>query len=309
MVSMNYINTTLIKNKMKRSSALKKKLLKHALISLSLFIFLIPRSYSQFPLNFIPSTGSLSSSVYQGGEGEEETLNNQTPFLFAGQSFSTVTDPETGDRYYHMIIGSAAEGFLQETYIEVHSVPGAMLVNELGQLSLSGTDTGDNGHDPLGMVLDSLGTGNGQANPRKVVMRQLVSDGEIMMEFKKDQLLMKPVIRQILRSPDVTALFQLDMSNSSYDDNTTPGLMTNILHINTPSLAENIVFDLATDADKSTVTGGRYTYSDGEERGGTSGSYQHVDGGGFDVDNVKWENFFDHASENPWAYPLLRPTP
>jgi len=266
-------------------------------------------AYAEFSLNFIPSSGSLSSSVYQGGAGEEETLNNQTPFLFDGTSFNTVIDPDTGLEYYHMIIGSAAEGFLQETYIEVNSVPGAMSVNDQGQLSLSGTDTGDNGHDPLGIVLDELGTGNGQANPRRVVVRQIVNDGEIMMEFKKDKLLMKPVIRQIVNDSGINGLFQLDMRNSTYDDDTSAGLITNILNVKDGYSDGGGNFNMATDVDNSQVTGGRYTYIDGVERGGTSGTYQYIDGGDFDVDNVQWENYFDHSVDNPWAYELLRPTP
>ena len=207
-----------------------------------------------------------------------------------------------------MIVGSAADGFLQESYIEVNSVPGAMSLNSVGLLTSSGTLTTDNGHDPLGILLDAKDTGNGQANPRRVIMRQIVSDGEIMMEFRKDSFDHKPVISQIQMTTDMTALFQLDMSNITYDDDTTPGSIVNIQMFNLPDLPQDINFDLADDGHKVEVTGGRYTHTEGPIKNGAQGTYDYIGGGGFDVDNIAWENFFDHTEDNPWGYTDLRPT-
>ena len=284
-----------------------KRQLKATLAGICMPAIFISIAHSEFQLNFIPADGSLSTSSLQGGEEDSTTLNGQTPFLFHGESLEIVTDPETGQRYYHMIVGSAAEGFLQESYIEVNSVPGAMELNAVGLLTSSGTITTDNGHDPLGILLDSTGTGNGQANPRQVIMRQIVSDGEIMMEFKKDSFEHKPVINQIQMAPDMTALFQIDMSNSTYDDDTTEGSIVNIQMFNDPFLSDIANFNMAEDGHKVDVNGGRYTHTEGPVKNGAQGTYQYIDGD-FDVNNVRWEGFFDHSEDNPWGYPLLRPS-
>ena len=287
---------------------INKSLPNSVLKFIGLAAFFIPSVNAQFDLNFVPTIGTVSTSMFQGGEEDGSTLDGQTPFLFHGESLEIVTDPETGERYYHMIVGSAAEGFLQESYIEVNSVPGSMQLNDAGILSSSGTNVGDNGHDPLGIVIGNINAGIGQANPRKVIMRQIVSDGEIMMEFRKDEFLKKPLINQVQVNSDIAAIFQLDMRNSSYDDDTTAATIVNIQRLSDEKLDGLADFNMATDIQNSDVNAGRYTYLNGTGNNGAEGTYEYIDGD-FKINDVKWENFFDHSADNPWGYTDLRPTP
>lgn len=182
--------------------------------------------YAGFTLNFTPdNTGTMATSVAHGGSNN---VTNQTPYLMIGSVGSQqlpeiVTDPETGLDYYHIIIGNVADGFIQETYIErgFTSWPSGNVGSAVGG---DGGTNGGSGLDPLDTTT-SVNTPNGEANPRKVLVRQIINDGEIMMEFLKDKFEYKPLIVQQLNAPDVLSLFQIDMRNSRYDDINTPALI------------------------------------------------------------------------------------
>ena len=255
---------------------------------------------AQFSLNFVPLEGTVDRFVVQGANGDTDAITpGQTPFLWNGTTFERVTDPTTGKEYYHMIVGSLADGFIQESYIEMNSIPGLM--------SFSGPTDGDNSRDPLGTYFSNETTGNGHANPREVILRQVVNDGQIMMEFKKDKLLYKPIITQTLRSPDIVAVVQIDMRNSTYDDTTTPGTIINIQRFADEFLDDVASFDLSKDGHEVDVSAGRYKFIDGLGSGGTRGTYEYVDGG-FDLEGIQWEDFFDYTADNPWSYPDLKPS-
>lgn len=170
-------------------------------------------SQAEFVLDFMPDDGGgLSTSFTRGNTG----FSGGTPFLTRGslQLPEIVTDPDTGLTYYHVIMGDLTDGFIQDVYIQrgFGSFQGGP-----GSAVGGGTTNDDN---PLGPT-----SATGQANPRKVLVRQVVSDGEIYMDFTKDKFDRKPKITQMLTLPDMSSLFQIDMSNSNYSDNTTPGLV------------------------------------------------------------------------------------
>ncbi len=62
------------------------------------------------------------------------------------------------------------------------------------------------------------------------------------------------------------------MSNSTYADGNTPGVLTHTVTLGVPELAGAGDFDHARDAQASIVTGGRFTSAFG-------GSYSYFDGG------------------------------
>ncbi len=258
---------------------------------------------AEFSLNFQPvgPNAKMSTSIIHG---VDVTLG-QTPYLMEGtlQLPELVTDPETGDLYYHMIVGSEADGFIQETFIQAGfgSFPG-------GPGSAVGGDgdaSGGNGLDPLDRD-PGIDTANAEANPRRVLIRQLITDSEISMEYLKDSYDKKARITQTITATDFNSDFSLDMRNSTYDDMSTAGEITNTMNI--PSLGVDGLgtFDMATDTQDSTVTGGRYTYTDGTGPGGSDGTYEYFDGG-YDHANQEWDLYFDPNQDNPWAYQDNRP--
>ncbi len=264
--------------------------------------FFLPPVQAELFLNFVPQgAGTIRTNILQGGC--MGNITGQTPFLLEGGCMAAapeiVTDPETGIDYFHMIVGDGSDGFMQETFIEVNALP--------TDPSLSTTDNNDNAHDPLGMVLSPSETGNGNANPRTVLLRQIVSDGVIMMEFLKDQYLKKPLINQTVSTLEFTSLFQIDMRNSTYEDMNTPGTIFNTVVLSgEDSAAINGNFDMSTDIDKSTFNAGRYTFTDGASNGGTEGTYDYMSST-FDQTAIDWVEYFDPETNNPWGYPARKP--
>lgn len=272
----------------------------------------------------------------------EETDPDTTPYT---QETVVIDSVE----YWHQIIGDPDEGFAMEVYIRkgavaLTSVSGGRNSNFPGVGSLYRTDLdvqSGNGWDPLGFgpSVDFDVTGNGTADPTRVVMRQILGGSwnattntwscgtvEFCMDFTKDDLNTKPRIMQTVNDVPFgfTANFELDMSNSSYDDDTTAGTIINAVTFDTDigipisptvpttgngnggNINNGGNFDMATDTQKSTVTGGRYTYTAGAgwiETGINTGyqtwdydegNYNYI-GGAFDQLSPDWSNYFDPA--------------
>ena len=252
---------------------------------------------ADFVLDFMPDDGGGISKDFTQGNF---SVTGTTPFLMRGslQLPEIVTDPETGLSYFHIIMGDPTSGFAQEVYIQrgfgsFQGGPGS---------AVGGGGFGDNNVTPLGP-----NAGNGEANPRKVLVRQIVSDGEIYIDFTKDKFDRKPKITQMLTLPSLTSLFQLDMSNSSYGDNTTPGILSYTLNL-ADDYQGSGQFNFATDVQNSTIEGGRFTYTDGSGPGGSAGTYTYEQGS-FNVDAITWEAYFDHSLTNQWGYTQNRPMP
>ncbi len=252
---------------------------------------------AEFVLDFMPDNGGgLGTNFTQGNTSIEGT----TPFLMRGglQLPEIVTDPETGLDYFHIVMGDPASGFMQDVYIE----RGFTSFQGGAGSAVGGGGFGVNNVDPLGSA-----SGTGQANPRKVLVRQIISDGEIYIDFIKDKFDRKPKITQILTLPDMSSMFQLDMSNSSYDDDLTPGILSYTMQL-ADDYQDQADFNFATDVQNSNVTGGRYTYANGTGPGGSAGTYTYVEST-FDVNDITWEAYFDHSLTNQWGYTINRPTP
>jgi len=219
-------------------------------------------------------------------------------------------------------------------------LPGALFRKDLDVQS-------GNGWDPLGLnpANDFKTTGNGTGTPTKMVMRQVLggewdavsstwSCGEaaFCMDFTKEHLATKPRIMQRVNdaSQEFSAFFDLDMSNISYADDTTAGTLINTLTFplpdtpvgasvpltnstgNTGNFNNGGNFDMAS-TQKSTVTGGQYTFTEGAGWTNTGlgdgyqtwnfeeGSYRYADGD-FDHLGQTWGSYFD-AAQNPFPGP------
>jgi len=139
-------------------------------------------------------------------------------------------------------------------------------------------------------------------------MRQIVSDGEMTDEFLKDKYDKKPLITQSIDKPDITTSIVIDMSNSTYSDMDTPGTISYTMELQGADLpVDKAKFNMADDVQNSSVNAGRYTYTTGGGRGGSSGSYNYIDGSGFDLANTPWEVFFNPDTSGPWNYTDNRP--
>lgn len=283
-----------------------------------------PLAVSDFALDW--SAGS-ANPTFPGGLAADRIVHgaqergDQTPFLYERVTIG-------GLPYYHMIIGDGidpddasmptVENFGQEVYIQIS---GDMNHGDsFGQIGADGSASGGespeandpvitgvagNHRHPLNQAIET--SGNTTGNPRRVVMRQTVTDGEMSQEFLKDELLEKPTITNEITTDTLHALVRIDASGLLYDDGDTPASVINTLTITDPEIPEeSATFDLAIDAQISSVTAGRYIYEPGGGPQGSSGAYTYTDDTGASL-TPDWSSFFDHREANPWAYGGNRP--
>ncbi len=281
-------------------------------------------------------------SVHCFGEGGSTTPGKDpnTRFLthswtgrWQGPEILTVNIDGQERYFYHMVLGELGDGFIQESYIEMGvgtptadmqtwNHPTIGLPAHFGTNNLTSASGGDynfdsvtagvgnysaNGSDPL-----AADAGNGSANPNRVMVVQLNSDGEMFSEFRKDNLLTKPkVYQRIQRFGDINMVFEMDMRNITYDDSTTAATVNqNFVEILDPNMAPDINFDVNTESQpgKSLITGGKYIYTDGAGFGGADGTYTY-DSGTYDVNATDWEAYFDKydPTGNPWMFNTNKP--
>ncbi len=90
----------------------------------------------------------------------------------------------------------------------------------------------------------------------------------------------------------------------------TPGIVTNtMLLTGSDKPSDSAQFNLATDAQGSAITAGRFTYTPGTGNGGSEGSYDYLGtANNFDQSAVNWESYFDtEDTSNVWAFPASQP--
>jgi hypothetical protein len=252
---------------------------------------------AEFALNFtkVLPTSQQSTTAVVGGSG----ATGQTSFLMAQpagngfQTLETVTDPSTGLSYYHMIVGTPADGFMQETFVQTGAIAAPMFVGCGGNTC----STNLNNMDPLG-ITGSYNTGNAETNPTGVIIREFMSDGEISSEFLKDQYARKPMITEMISATDANAFFQTDMRNSTYSDMNTPGTMVSTFSLPGSSFGD---FDMSRDAQITNVTAGRYTYTNGSGPGGSKGTYNYFEGNATFAPD--WSIYMDaNDPKNVWTF-------
>lgn len=298
-------------------------------------VLLFPNSRSQagFTLNFLPAgtgTFTTSTTTFSNGDNGTDPNTNQSRWLWGGSSNlerpEIVTDA-SGNTYYHMIVGDLSSGFIQESYVQMgysgYGNPSevANAISASGgtgsyvpKTTGSGTATPSNtwifgnGYDPLDMnknaMAQSVTSGNGTANPRRVVMRQIVNDGQAMSEFLKDDFDSKPKITQMVIAPDIQVMFDIDMRGITYSDNTKTAPVVNTMQLfGAGAPHDSAVWDMALETQDKRIDGGRFTYTDGLGRGGSEGTYSYIQGG-FDQTAQDWKSFINpfYRNANPWEF-------
>jgi hypothetical protein len=155
--------------------------------------------------------------------------------------------------------------------------------------------------DPLGS--DTTKTGNGTANPERVVFRQTLQDTYMEQEVLKAVKANKPKITQTINDNEMSSTFILDMSALGYNDASAAGIMTNTMLV-TDSQSGLVMtnFDINTTSQNSYVSGGKYKYNfptSGMWMDKSFGTYTYAPGAGFDVHSVNWAAFSDPTVNIP----------
>ncbi len=275
-------------------------------------------------LDFIPDNGAtFSTSVCADGGSRCNIVGGQTRFATVVDDLLEVVNID-GVSYIHQIMGDPASGFAQEVYIKqtgmltiwnnpfdpflkTLDMPLGAYLGAMGSVSNQNW-TGGNGEDPLNVDL-GLVTGSGSANPNRVIIRQFLNDGEMIMEFLKDQLDRKPVITMLLNTPNISSTVVIDMRNSTYDDMNIQGVMINTMSLSgAGSVDAN--FNMATDSQNSTITAGRYTWTSGGGPDGAGGAYTYLNGDvvtSAEMQAIDWSSYWDPFEENPWTQLVVDP--
>jgi hypothetical protein len=232
--------------------------MRHLLPTITVFLLIVSSASAEFLLN-IPGTQRTCATRGQTYSGTEV---GQTAF-----GRSRVVDPDTGLVYCHILTGTVAEGFVQDVYIQ-QSISYVTFQGGDASASLGGVPART---DPL-----SVGTGGSTtANPGRVIIRQLLHDDEITVDFIKDKYGGKPIIAQKITTPEIINAFVADMRNSTYSDMTTQGDVTWSVQLLGPG---GFAYD-SSQVQVSDVTAGMYKYNPTGVASGAGGAYTYSDGG------------------------------
>lgn len=295
-----------------------------AAAQLALLLLLPAVGHAEFVLNFQPQTSRLGDPEWLNfncnrpgapgnfedcGDNDELRGNNDrdtTPFLM-----ERVRDPVSGAQYYHTIIGLPGDDFVQETYIKITRYgndngfsPIEQKVDDRGPISDSLgnwtdiTDGPNNAYDPLGPASFS---GSGTANPKSSLFRQIINSGGVFQETIKDSYNKKPRIVQNINTPELIGNFDLDMSNSSYDQANIAGLLKQNKQVVTQGSFSS-TFDANTlpagSSSGVNVTGGKFIYAQKYTTTLIGGPFvnEYVgEGAGYDIFAEIWKGWRDPA--------------
>ena len=238
------------------------------------------------------------TSIIHGGTA----IADQTPFVY-----ERVNDSTTFANYYHLIVGDPAQDWAQEVYIQVRGIT----YQGFGDIRVSSASGGQglptgNGSDPLGVVNNNDFTGNGSGDATRIQMREILNSGDLSLDFLKNSYLAKPIISTEINNADIQMQFVIDGSGIAYSDDTTQAPITNTMHISDPDIPEGSAdFNMATDSQNSIVTAGKYIFNPPLGIGAV-GSYSYAEDS-FNIDSIKWADYFDSSQTNPWSYTDNRP--
>lgn len=270
-------------------------------------------------------------------------LFGQTPMVINHWSggFQTpelVVDPSNGKQYWNVLISDPFNDFKQQVFIEAiagikygdingntagrginqsheivepdwvtyYNMPGSASGGGINDYELVGLSQYAGGNQSR---IFSPDAGNGTGDPRRVIIRQWINDGQIEMEYLKDQYKKKPKITQTLRNADIDMYFELDMRHQGYDAMpTTPATMINqISLVGEDSPGDIASFDStkARALHKSRVSAGMFVYNEPDPLNApspedghaptSSGTYTYEDGS-YDHYSIQWAYYLDPAS-------------
>ncbi len=222
-------------------------------------LFLTPAAvHAEFVLNFQPQLTRLGDPEWlnfncnrprtpgSGFEGcdENDEFRDKNGLDTTAFLMERVRDSVTGEQYYHTIIGLPGDSFVQETYIKIvrfnpkdgvfSSIPQED-VDDAGAISDSlgnwtditekpalGTVNVNNAYDPLGKASFS---GSGTANPKSTQFRQVIDSNGVYQEITKASFNKKHRIVQNIDNSGLVGKFDLDMTNSTFDQANIAGIM------------------------------------------------------------------------------------
>lgn len=269
-------------------------------------------------LNFQPGDGSNRVSSFANLDCRDRSLDIANGPCIRGintvdpdrSSFYQELIQEPDGQYYHVIVGDPNSDFALEYYIKTFgssngwfsSAPYNASGGSMFNGGIDSQPTSPLARDPLSRSdpNDPFGTsGNASGNPKRVIFRQTVVDPELQQEAIKASFLNKPKITQAVVDSDLTSTFELDMSNSTYDDMSTTGIVvTNrTMVLDSSTGAPVFDFDAVSDSQTTHVTGGEYVYNPGTFFDESFGSYTYSEGG-FDIYEVDW-SLYSNPSNVP----------
>lgn len=234
------------------------------LVSCALYLLLISMIQQGYADNF-----PFSSTVETTG------IDTNTSFLInchragassrcaTGGSTAAYTDPTSflqeivfvdGIRYYHSIVGDAAQGFAQEVYINATNCC-------FQQYELRPKSSSD---------------GYGSGNPTEMVFHIIMSDADFEQQVIKDSLTTKPIITQLTEDATSSGAIRIDMSGIDYSTADVSGTITNAFELIDQGVFDAGNFD-ATVVSDAQITAGHFTYTPGLGVGRSRGAYFYAE--------------------------------
>ncbi len=302
-------------------------------IALLALLLLFPTAaQAEFSLNFQPqltrlgdpewlnfncnrprAPGSGFESCDKNDEFRDNNGRDTTPFLM-----ERVRDPATGEQYYHTIIGLPGDDFVQEAYIKIvrymnkdggdFTTTPQTKVDDLGPISDSLGDWRDitkfrdNAYDPLGPARFS---GSGTANPKSTQFRQVINSGGLMQDVTKASFNKKHRIIETINAGALSHQFDMDMSNSTFDQSNIAGILNkNQMRITDGDFISDFDIKNIPTGGRSTVniTGGKYKYVKKYTTSMTGGPFENEyipeTGAHFNVWTEMWKEWRNPA-QNP----------
>ncbi len=263
----------------------------------------------EFALNFLPNTNVVNSIANQScnagtgggmmGGGGMGGGGMGGAGCGSGYFLQQVVN-DNGVQFYHVIIGTPADGFALEYYMRTSAgnwfTGGGMggggnapFSSSYGDISNNFQFRRFNENAPLS---NDPKAGNGSGNPSRVYMRQINNDANITQEFVKATETNKPRISQNVNGGTaMSSTFNLDMSNGNYTAFSSP-----VSYTNTTNVTGVGSFNAAT-APTATINAGRFRYTPGASFSGSFGTYNYA-GGNFNVYGVNWLSYCA-SSQNP----------
>ncbi len=228
----------------------------------------------------VGSKGDRMCDDDQGGPSSFKEVYVHDGYIRNDVLYIQERDKDAG--IWHQVLIDESENFKMDIYIRM-----SMGTAGLGQgKDMSGGKNA--GHvypiDPKNQDITGTGTGD----PRRVQFRMLIEEQDFSMDMLKDSWDRKPVITQHVSGPDMNMDLVIDMSNSSYSDMNTPGIVTHTTDI---TGAPSFSFDSRT-SDSSYVTAGRFKVSSSSD----SPTYTYVDAPRNFGTNMNWLEFW-HGSQ------------
>lgn len=298
---------------------------------LALLLALPSAAYAEFVLNFQPqlsrlgdpewlnfncnrprAPGSGFESCDENDEFRDNNGRDTTPFLM-----ERIRDAATGEQYYHTIIGLPGDDFVQEAYIKIVRYMSGdnggfstrpQEVDDLGPISDSLgnwrdiTEVRNNAYDPLGPASFS---GSGTANPKSTQFRQVIESNGLYQEITKASFNKKHRIVETIDLPEIQHQFEMDMTNSTFDQANIAGILAkNQQLITQGSFSSAFDINNMPDANRSDVniTGGEYKYvqkySTSMSGGPFENEYISDTGNHFNIWTEDWMAWRDPA-QNP----------